>query len=257
MQRQAVFRLCVAAFSCSSCRKSSWRGFWAGAWFATALILAGAPAVEADDRETAVSRPWTLRPFASAISPQGDGGQGETVFRSLMTITRYRESAELDSGSAAGLGVEYRFNPRWGLAASLSRGSFDIEYSLESTSATSFSEPVTTQSEHHGTLSTWTTTLGPSFHPMRKGRADWFVEPFLAWSIIGDRRFEDHGDVGLVDGDSNFGLGVATGVDLPIGRNPDWALHVSVRWLQTETRDPRLSLTIDPLYATVGVSYRI
>jgi outer membrane protein W len=100
-------------------------------------------------------------------------------------------------------------------------------------------------------LRPWTVTA--NFHVLRRDAFDWYVGPtltYIDWSEIALN------GGGALDVNSETTYGLSTGVDIGFGET--FALQLGLRWLDAAVESDVLpgDVSVDPLFARVGVAFR-
>ena len=198
---------------------------------------------------------WTFRPYLAAITPSGDRednsehtGVVPATGGDVATSSRYDENVDVSSAIGLGAGLEYHFNDRVGLDANVIIGLSGLE-------ADWMADTDNLWVMDHDDLSAWALTLGPAFHLTPDHRVDWFVEPFVGLFSLDDANFSDQGISRTIEGGTEFGLGLMTGLDIPFSNNPRWGLHFGLRYMPAEFEDRGLEMEVDPLIFGAGLKY--
>jgi outer membrane protein W len=191
------------------------------------LLAAFTPATHAKDSS------WTLRVHGAIV---------ESSAESRASIDDGITN-RVEAGGGFGVGAEYRMTRKLGLEFSVLFAGLEIDNRVGG-------GPWTVQSLE---LTMMPLTLAVPYHFDTGGRVDIFVAPSfgivryvdietrVAWGGAGTR----------VDVDSDAAIGVAAGVDVPIGKGK-WAFSAGLRYLKTSAEDT----DIDPAIVTIGFAYR-
>jgi len=90
-----------------------------------------------------------------------------------------------------------------------------------------------------------------NFHVINSDRFAWYIGPTASWV--------DWGEVELIDGDevdtdSETTFGVSTGIDIGLGEK--FAIVGGLRWLDSSVDAEGEEVSVDPLFARLGVAFR-
>ena len=204
-------------------------------------------------RQTATAGPvsvkvkpgWTARFFGVRVDPD----EGPFLESSIRPDgVSERSHLHLDGGAGAGVEVEYHFNERIGLAASViyaALGSelfFDLDDEWES---------------DEDDISFLSFLVGPNFHLTPDKRVDVYLGLFAGLVDLGSTSYRVLGETQRRSFDADTAFGAQLGVDIPFGKG-DWALNLAARYLdltvELEGRGPEVGA--DPLIFQAGFSYK-
>lgn len=190
---------------------------------AAALVLALAPAAASAERGS------PLRLFAAVnwIAPLDDSpGRLEGDLSSI----------EARGSAGWEVGVEWRFNPRFGLEASLAQAELDVDFGGSRLGTVDF-EPIYVAFNVH----------------LHDGEAiDWWVAPTLMLLDWGEGDFERGVELGRT---SDEIFGATFGFD--VRWSDDWAFSAAVRYFDAQLRfGGGGEAAVDPLILRAGVSWR-
>jgi len=190
---------------------------------AAALVLALAPSAAGAERGS------PLRLFAAVnwIAPLDDSpGRLDGDVASL----------EASSSSGWEAGLEWRFNPRFGLEASIARAELDIDFGADRLGTVDF-DPI---------------YLAFNVHVWEGEAVDWWVAPTLMLLDWGEGDFERGVELGET---SDEFLGMTVGVDVHWA--DEWAFSAALRYFDAQIRfGGGGEAAVDPLVLRAGVSWR-
>ena len=169
----------------------------------------------------------TLRVFAASVSPTGDlTGDFGMPF-----------SGTVEADSATGLGVvyEFRMSDRFGIESGISFANLDFDVKAAGGTA------------ELGSATMIPMTFGLDIHLLKKKKVDLFVGPLLAYTSWTDL----DGPVGIVELDSDFGIGAVLGMDVLMGKG-SWTFGTGLRYFSSAAGDASAEIDVDPLQVEVG-----
>jgi outer membrane protein W len=202
----------------------------------TTTLCAVTPAAAADG--------WKLRLQAAWSSPQGD-------FREVdddEVIT-----AEFNSSFGFGLQIERMVSSRIGIEFGVLWSEPDVEVVIEE-------PPIRLGLESPFRITP--VILGVNYHLGSGGKTDFYIGPALAWVFYDDVVLDDP-DFGreTLTVDDDYAWGATLGLDVNLTETGKWAFNGEIRWMKgsTDFKNPEgesRSVDVDPLYVTLGVTYR-
>jgi outer membrane protein W len=207
------------------------------------------PAVEPEIQPTRErGHRWTIRPFLAFWDPKSDDVR--TVGGTPATPERTKLS--LGNGRGLGVGLEYHFNERLGLEAEVQLVEHDANFTFD----------LGTQWEaDEDDVRSLALLVGPNFHLTPDRRVDFYLGPVVGLVDLGSADFTTLGRQFDASFDSEFTYGARLGLDVPFSAGNPWAFHAGLRYLFLEPavelgdQESDLDLGLDPLVASVGVSY--
>jgi outer membrane protein W len=199
-----------------------------------ALVLGAARAAPAGD--------WTLRLFGAVVEPTGE-----------TTVAADPGGLEVALASAGGAGIAaaYRVAPRWELELGVLASQPSIDLTIEAV-------PPTVRLEE--SLGIIPISLGAYWVATPEARVRLYLGPQVAL-VRYDSLEVEVGMSGVseeVQVDSDLGIGVLVGLDVPFGTSR-WMLNATVRYLETSAApdDASASIRVDPFILTLGVGVRL
>lgn len=195
---------------------------------------------------------WSVRAFGSWLDTAGDTlGPGQRI-DPLPPIVE--PSLTIDSGTGAGLALEYRATRRLGVEALALFADLDADARLRPI------EPPGPPAEQTQDLSTDLLGVGLNIHLTPGRRVDIYAGPLVALVRYDEVTFVFDGGEHVLstDFDDDTAFGVTLGMDIALDRAGAWALTSSLRqlWSSTEVEGTNQELDIDPLIASLGIAYR-
>ncbi len=186
---------------------------------------------------------WTARFFGLALDPDDitlaqdrirPDGASE---RSVLT---------LDKGQGVGAGLEYHFNDRVGLEASILYAVLDSKL---------FFDIGSDWAEGNADADLLSVVIGPNFHLTPGKKVDLYIGPFIGFADLGDVSFNVLGETQRRDFDTDTVIGAQLGLDVPFGAG-DWAAHFGARYMDLSAEVNGVDIDIDPLGVEVGLAYK-
>lgn len=211
----------------------------------TASNSAGEASCEAQFEVVGPEVAWTARFFGLQLTTEDDA-INQSSLRPNGVSERTRLT--LDGGEGAGVGVEYHFNPRIGLEASLLYAQLESQFILDLDSEWE-------QAEDDSSFLAF--VIGPNFHLTPDKRVDFYIGPFVGIVDIGDATYRALGETHRRNFDADTVFGAQLGLDIPFGSG-NWAVHLGARYmdLTVEISEEGPEIAADPLVAEVGFSYK-
>lgn len=165
------------------------------------------------------------------------GGAANVAPQSDSSLAGIANSVEASSEYGWEIGGEWKPSNRFGLELAYLDAEHDVE--ADGTAIGKID------------LRPWTVTA--NFHLLNRDAFDWYVGPTLThidWSEIALN------GGGTLDVDSQTSYGISTGVDIGFGNT--FALQLGLRWLDASVESDALpdDVSVDPLFARVGVAFR-
>lgn len=194
---------------------------------AAASVLFGA-GISLTAPANAQEQDYSFKVFGGAayVAPQGDSA--------LAGIAR---SVEASSEYGIEIGGEWKPSERFGLELSYLDAEHDVE--ADGTAIGSID------------LRPWTFTA--NFHVVSRDALRWYIGPSVSYVDWSDIALNGGGSLD-VNGETAYG--VSTGLD--IGFGDTFALQLGLRWLEASVDSDVLpdDVSVDPLFARVGVAFR-
>jgi hypothetical protein len=188
---------------------------------------------------------WTFRFFALRMDP--DEGPFQTSTTRPNGVNE-RTHLHLDGGVGGGAELEYGFNDRIGLAASVlyvpwgSKFFFDLDDEWEAA---------------EDDISMLAFLIGPNFHLTPAKKVDFYLGPFVGVVDLDSTSYRVLGETQNRSFDADTVFGAQLGLDVPFGKG-DWAAHFGVRYfnmtVQIDGNGPEVDA--DPISAEAGLAYK-
>lgn len=188
---------------------------------------------------------FSILAFAVAVVP-AQAGQSDykfKIFGGAAYVTPLSDSTiegdlvEASSEVGFEIGAEWKPFNRFGFEVSYIDANHDVEVDGEKAGEIG--------------LSPWNVTL--NFHVINGEHFNWYVGPTVAFVDWGNIEFEGGGSA-EVDSETTFGI--STGIDIGLGEK--FAIVGGLRWLDSSVESDDLpdSVSVDPLFARLGVAFR-
>ncbi len=212
-----------------------------------AVRCEGLPAVcaKSTTSETTVTvKPaWTARFFGLAADPDDFSLRQD---RTRPDGLSERSVLKLEKGQGVGAGLEYHFNDRVGLEAS-------ILYAILESSL--FFDIGSDWAEDDDDASLLAFVIGPNFHLTPGKKVDFYVGPFIGFADLGNVGFRVLGENQRREFDTDTVIGAQLGLDVPFGAG-DWGVHFGARYMDLSADVNGVEIDIDPLTVGVGLAYK-
>jgi outer membrane protein W len=213
-----------------TCKESVWlkasrgtngRRFGSAMFIGVLAALALAPA-------SAQERSYDFKLFAGAanVAPQGDSA-----------LAGIADSVEASREYGWEIGGEWRLSERLGLELAYLDATHDVE--ADGTAI--------------GKIDLRPLTFTAAFYLLERDAFSWHLGPTLSYIDWSDIALNGGGSLD-VDGESAYGI--STGLDIDLGDTV--ALQLGLRWLDADVESGVLpgDVSVDPLFARVGVAFR-
>lgn len=191
-----------------------------------ALVATAAPAM-------AKEYTWKIFATASYVSPLSDSD-----------IEAIGEAIEASSEVGWEVGAEWRIADLIGIELAYLDVTQDVE-------ADSVPPAEAVAAVTLGELDMNPVTATANIHLIPGKTIDFWVGPSVSWVNWGD--FDSVGGES-VSVDSEFAYGAAAGIDIGLGKT--FAITGGLRWLKLDAGTDEGDLSVDPLFARVGVAFR-
>lgn len=188
---------------------------------------------------------WTVRFFGFNMKPESDSIDTATIRPDGVSE---RTHLKLDDGEGFGAGIEYHFNDRVGLEASVLSADVETEFVLDLDNDWESDE---------ADVSMLAFLVGPNFHLTPGKRVDFYVGLFAGLVDLGDATYRALGETHRRSFDADTTFGAQLGLDIPFG-SKGWAVHLGARYmdLTVESAEASPEIAADPLTAEIGFAYR-
>ena len=190
------------------------------------------------------AEPWSIRLQAAWSSPQGDFREvdGDEVI-----------SAEFKDSFGFGLQIERMVSNRIGIEFGILWSEPDVEVVI-------VEPPI--RLEIGAPFRIIPVALGVNYHFGSGGKTDFYIGPAVAWVLYDDVVLDDP-DFGreTLSVDDDYAWGATLGLDVNLTETGKWAFNGEIRWMKgsTDFKNPEgesRSVDVDPVYLTLGVTYR-
>ncbi|MEM7587916.1 MAG: outer membrane beta-barrel protein [Acidobacteriota bacterium] len=190
-----------------------------------------------------VKSAWTARFFGLSMDLDDDSlDQSEIRPDGLLE----RSVLKFEKGRGAGAGLEYHFNDRVGLEASILYAA--VESKL-------FFDIGSDWAEDDDDSSLLAFLIGPNFHLTPNKNVDVYFGPFVGYAVLGDASFRVLGENQRRSYEADTVIGVQLGVDVPFGER-GWAVHFGARYMDASVEVDGIDLDVNPLTAGIGLAYK-
>jgi len=213
--------------------------------FTLVILLSMSSGVAASDTS------WIIRGNYVMTWPSTDSYQTESVIGDNPLLNEF----SLDSGQGFGFDLEYKMNPKLGLAV------MAIFTDIEGTFVAGI-EPgeQSDRVSDNNTVDTYTVNFGANYHFTPKSRADFYLGAFVGWWSYDSIKFQLPvlDEEVKIDFDDQFSYGLNAGIDVPFGADSSWLFTAALKYLVSDLKEsggPR-EIAIDPLIASIGIGYR-
>jgi outer membrane protein W len=194
---------------------------------------------------------WIVRGSYVVTWPSTDSYQTESVIGDNPLLNEL----SLDSGQGFGFDLEYKMNPKLGLAL------MAIFTDLEGTFVAGI-EPgeQSDRVSDNNTVDTYTVNFGANYHFTPESRVDFYLGAFVGWWSYDSIKFQLPvlDEEVKIDFDDQFSYGLNAGIDVPFGADSSWLFTAALKYLVSDLKEsggPR-EIAIDPLIASIGIGYR-
>jgi outer membrane protein W len=192
------------------------------------VAVAGAAAAFGAATSYAQEQTYEFKLFGGAahIAPQSDS-----------PLAGVASSVEASNEYGVEIGGEWRASERFGLEVSY----LDAEHDVEADGA------------GIATIDLRPLTVTANFHLVSRDALNWYIGPSLSYIDWSDLKLNGGGSLD-VNGETAYGL--STGLDIGVGDN--FAVSLGLRWLEASVDSDALpgDVSVDPLFARVGVAFR-
>ncbi|MGB5814147.1 MAG: OmpW family outer membrane protein [Thermoanaerobaculia bacterium] len=190
------------------------------------------------------AEPWRVRLQAAWSTPQGDFREvdGDEVI-----------TADFAGSFGFGLQIERMVSSRVGVELGVLWNESDVNVVIEE-------PPVRLRIE--APLRFTPVTLGVNYHLGSGGKTDFYFGPAVAYIFYDDIVLSDP-DFGRerLTIDDDYAWGFTLGIDVNLTDSGHWAFNSELRWMKgstdfTNPDNEKRVVDVDPLYLTIGVTYR-
>ena len=200
---------------------------------------------------TAADSSWIVRGSYVMTWRSTDSYQTESVIGDNPLLNEF----SLDSGQGFGFDLEYKMNPKLGLAV------MAIFTDIEGTFVAGI-EPgeESDRVSDNNTVDTYTVNFGANYHFTPDSRVDFYLGAFVGWWSYDSVKFQLPvlDEEVKIDFDDQFSYGLNAGIDVPLGADSSWLFTAALKYLVSDLKqsgDPR-EIAIDPLIASIGIGYK-
>jgi len=194
---------------------------------------------------------WIVRGSYVVTWPSTDSYQTESVIGDNPILNEF----SLDSGQGFGFDLEYKMNPKLGLA--LMAIFTDIEGTFVAGLEPGEESELVTD---NNTVDTYTVNFGANYHFTPDSVVDFYLGAFLGWWSYDSIKFRlpIQDEEIKIDFDDQFSYGLNAGIDIPFGSESGWMFTAALKYLVSDLKEsggPR-EIAIDPLIGSIGIGYR-
>lgn len=217
----------------------------------TTICLTLAILVAVSGMAAASDASWIVRGSYVVTWPSTDSYQTESVIGDNPILNEF----SLDSGQGFGFDLEYKMNPKLGLA--LMAIFTDIEGTFVAGLEPGEESELVTD---NNTVDTYTVNFGANYHFTPDSVVDFYLGAFVGWWSYDSIKFRlpIQDEEIKIDFDDQFSYGLNAGIDIPFGSESGWMFTAALKYLVSDLKEsggPR-EIAIDPLIGSIGIGYR-